>query len=81
MKNMHPGWKYHLWTNDKSLLPETVKWADAKSIEVREVPELSYYSQYESIFKQMIDENVVMATDLARFLIVYELGGMYLDTD
>lgn len=83
MNNMrnYSGWKYHIWTNDKSVLPETVKWANAKGIIVREVTELGFYPEYESIFLQMVDENVVMATDLARFLIVYELGGMYLDTD
>lgn len=29
----------------------------------------------------MIKQNVVMSSDLARFLILYELGGMYLDID
>ena len=29
----------------------------------------------------MINDNVVMASDLARFMILYDLGGMYLDID
>ncbi len=43
--------------------------------------ELIIFEEYQDIFELMLFENVVMASDLARVLIVYELGGLYLDFD
>ena len=76
------GWKLHLWTNDKKLLPKTVEWAEKEAgLTVRELKELNIFKDYEDLFLHMLDLNVVMASDLSRFLILYELGGMYLDID
>ena len=75
------GWKHFLWTNDKSLLPQTVKWAEEQGIIVREMKELDCFKDYEDLLQYTIDQNVVMASDLARFMVLYELGGMYIDID
>lgn len=53
-------------------------------VEVRELSELpGYYSEYKEIFDYyMIDGlGVGKACDLARMLIVYNEGGLYLDLD
>lgn len=43
--------------------------------------ELTIFEEYQDIFELMLFDNVVMASDLARVLIVYEKGGLYLDFD
>lgn len=77
-----PGWGISLWTNDQSQLPETKDWADSLGIETRNLDELgATFSDYEGLFNVTLQDNVVMASDLARFLILYERGGLYLDFD
>lgn len=39
------------------------------------------FEEYKSILDKMIDDNVVMASDLSRILILYDQGGVYLDFD
>lgn len=43
--------------------------------------ELAIFEEYQETFEVMLFDNVVMASDLARVLIIYELGGLYLDFD
>ena len=43
--------------------------------------ELSIFEEYQETFDLMISDNVVMASDLARVLVIYEKGGLYLDFD
>ena len=75
------GWHINLWTNEIQLIPKTVEWAQNCRIKVRDVRELEVYKEYQKVFLRMLDDNVVMASDLARFLILYEVGGLYLDFD
>jgi mannosyltransferase OCH1-like enzyme len=48
---------------------------------MHEISELEIFEEYQETFEVMLLDNVVMASDLARVLIVYELGGVYLDFD
>ncbi len=48
--NQLPGWRHYLWTNDKSLLPETTQWAESIGIQVRELSELGHlYYDFEAL--------------------------------
>jgi mannosyltransferase OCH1-like enzyme len=43
--------------------------------------ELKVFEEYKETFEVMLADNVVMASDLARVLVIYEYGGVYLDFD
>jgi mannosyltransferase OCH1-like enzyme len=59
---LHPGWKYHLWTDEDNL--NFVK---------REFPDFS--GTFTALPK------AIMRADVIRYLLMYRLGGLYLDTD
>lgn len=73
-----------LWTNDKTLIPETVKYFISLGFEVREMRELK---SYDNAFAQLFDhyladfKGIGVACDAARMIINYDLGGLYLDMD
>ena len=53
-------------------------------VEVRELKELSSYDDlYDQIFKHFMKDGlgVGIACDIARMLINYDMGGLYLDLD
>jgi hypothetical protein len=80
-RNESDRWKMTLWTNDKSLLPRTEEWAKGLGMQMREINELPIFEQYRDVFDRMLADNVVMASDLGRFLILHDIGGLYLDFD
>jgi mannosyltransferase OCH1-like enzyme len=48
---------------------------------MRELKELPSFKDHEDVFEILMKDNVVMGSDLARFLILHDLGGLYLDFD
>ena len=80
-RNESERWRMTIWTNDRSLLPKTEEWAKKLGIEMREMKELEIFLEYRDVLDRMLADNVVMASDLARFLIVHEIGALYLDFD
>ena len=80
-RNESDRWKMTLWTNDKSLLPRTEEWAKGLGMQMREINELPIFEEYRDVFDRMLADNVVMASDLGRFLILHDIGGLYLDFD
>jgi mannosyltransferase OCH1-like enzyme len=70
-----------LWTNDRLLLARTEEWAKGLGMQMRELNELPIFDEYRDVFDRMLADNVVMASDLGRFLILHDLGGLYLDFD
>ena len=81
MRGLKRPWKVNLWTNEKNLLPKTAEWAKANDIQIRELRELESFGNYSQLFNQIVSEDVVKASDLARFLVLNELGGLYIDFD
>jgi len=74
-------WKMTLWTNDRLLLLRTEEWANGLGMKMRELKELTIFEEYRDVFDRMLADNVVMASDLGRFLILHDVGGLYLDFD
>ncbi|CDW78564.1 UNKNOWN [Stylonychia lemnae] len=77
-------WDHYIWTQDKTLIPETVKFFKRIGVEVRELKELPNYKGQirETIDNYMIDGiGVGVACDILRMLINYDEGGLYLDMD
>jgi len=80
-RNESERWKMTLWTNDRMLLPRTEEWAKGLGMQMRELKELPIFEEYRDVFDRMLADNVVMASDLGRFLILHDVGGLYLDFD
>ena len=81
IRNLNETWNVNIWTNNRTLLPRTAEWAKGLDIEIRELSELPSFSNYSELFNQIVNEDVVKASDLARFLVLHDLGGLYLDFD
>ena len=81
------GKQYHhyLWTIDKTLIPETVKYAESHGFIMRDLRELKGFDDFwKGVFKYYLDNSpasIGLICDLARMLIVIEEGGFYLDLD
>ncbi len=59
---LHPGWKYHLWTDEDNLAFVRTEFPD-------------FLDVFVSLPKP------IMRADVIRYLLMYKLGGLYLDTD
>ncbi len=80
-RNESESWKMTVWTNDRLLLTRTEEWAKGQGMQMRELKELPIFEEYRDVFDRMLADNVVMASDLGRFLILHDVGGLYLDFD
>ena len=45
LKKSGGNWKFYFWTNDKSVIPETVSWMEKNGYIVREFKELPSYDK------------------------------------
>eukprot|EP00347_Sterkiella_histriomuscorum_P018359 403345806 len=75
-------WEHYLWTNDIKAIPKTVKWFEEHGMKVRELHTLPSYD--EVITKSMdkyMEFRFGAAADIARQVILYDEGGLYLDID
>ena len=59
-----------LWTNEVELLPKTETWCEDQGIKMKSLLSLTNYPDHQELLKRIISENVVMASDLARFMIL-----------
>ena len=70
------GKQYHhyLWTIDKTLIPETVKYAESHGFIMRDLRELKGFDDFwKGVFKYYLDNSpasIGLICDLARMLIV-----------
>lgn len=75
-------WQHIVWTNDKSLIPVSVKKLEKHGIQVREISELVNKLQLYEIVQGLIKQSRWgMASDILRYGLVYHLGGVYADVD
>lgn len=73
-------WRHIVWTNDKSLIPESVKKLEAEGIEVRSIYDYKEEIRLWGIIEDSIDKKRWgMASDALRYSIVYLFGGFYSD--
>ena len=75
-------WTFIAWVIDKEVIPDTVKFYESQGYVVRELNELESYDEF---WEQQVEGYLVTrlgrAGDLLRFLVLNELGGMYMDND
>ncbi|CDW75992.1 UNKNOWN [Stylonychia lemnae] len=85
LENMaHLKFQHLLWINIENGLEKTKKWAADKKLQVRYFKSIMTKKNQE-VF-QVIDDyiakgQVIFAADLFRYLVVFEMGGVYLDVD
>lgn len=73
-------WSHVVWTNDKNLIPESVKILETNGIEVRSIydyqEDLSLFNLIEGMIS---DSKWGMASDTLRYVIIEHFGGVYAD--
>lgn len=78
------GWQHLLWIKNKKLLPDTVKYLSSKNspLKIQEYDDLNLPYKISEILSQYISERKLgKASDLLRYLLVEQMGGIYKDTD
>lgn len=74
------NWRHIVWTNDKSLIPESVKKLEAEGIEVCSICDYKNKLKLWEIIEDLIDKQLWgMASDALRYSIVHLFGGIYAD--
>ena len=73
-------WNHVVWTNDKSLIPNSVSILEENGVAVREIskiqPELRLFPE---IMEFIEKKKWGVASDTARYNLVYKFGGVYAD--
>lgn len=76
------AYEHYLWTNDKSAIPKTVEVFEANGIKVRDLRELpSYDAEIAKVIDKYTISRFGAAADIARQIVIYDEGGVYLDID
>ena len=73
-------WSHVVWTNDKYLIPKSVKSLKKHGIEVRSIYDhMDEIKLFEEIIKLIDSNKFAMASDTLRYSITYNEGGLYAD--
>lgn len=73
-------WTHIVWTNDKKLIPESVKALEANAIEVRSIYDYQEDLSLFNLIEGMIaDSKWGMASDTLRYVLIENFGGVYTD--
>lgn len=76
------AWEHTLWTNDKSLIPSSVKKLEENGIKVREISEIKQPLKLRSkIYELIAQEDWGMASDSLRYELLKHYGGVYADVN
>ena len=81
------GWNQYLWTNDSSFIPKDIREKlESKGVKILSLDSLSSSEDKSSSLlkaaQQFAEEKSFgLATDIARYLIIQEKGGVYIDGD
>jgi len=73
-------WNHIVWVNDKNLIPNSIRFLESKGVEVRSIYD---YADSLDCFDIIVDlisiKDWGKASDLARYAIIKDLGGIYAD--
>ena len=73
-------WSYIIWTNDKKLIPKSVKSLEKNNIEVRSIDDYkSEISLFDEILSLVKNNKFGMASDILRYELLFNDGGVYAD--
>jgi hypothetical protein len=75
-------WEHILWTNDKTLIPESVRTLEANGIKIQELSEIDVHPRLIKNIKDIVDAGQwLVATDIFRYIILEHFGGVYTDVN
>ncbi|MSO14249.1 glycosyltransferase [Rickettsiales endosymbiont of Trichoplax sp. H2] len=73
-------WNHIVWTNDKSLIPQTIQKYSGTKIEVRSINNYTHELKFLSLINILIEKHQWgKSTDILRYSIVEHFGGVYAD--
>lgn len=75
LENSGGNWQHFIWTNDPTLIPETVQFFESRGVKVRNLKELSVWNEkWELIFDKQLTGGIEVgkAADNARFLVLHD---------
>ena len=73
-------WKHIIWTNDKSLIPNSISSLEKQGLEFRDIQEIKGDIELFETVLELADKKLFgMASDILRYSIVEYFGGVYLD--
>lgn len=77
------GWEHLLWVQDKTKLPQSLEKLADSGIQVREIQEIfpNGWVLQEEFEKAVAEKKFGKASDMLRYALVDEIGGLYADTD
>lgn len=76
------NWEHILWTNNRSLIPNSVKKLEENGIKVREISEIKQPLKLRSKIYELIElEEWGMASDALRYELLKHYGGVYADVN
>ena len=75
-------WEYNFWTNNASLIPHTLNSIEPYDVQIRSLHEAPSLQEIRIAFDSAIDKHHYgTASDISRFVILKDFGGIYLDVD
>jgi len=73
-------WTHIVWTNDRTLIPNSVSKLEKHGIEVRSIDSLQFELRLiNQVYEQINQKNWGMASDILRYSLVEHFGGVYAD--
>jgi hypothetical protein len=81
--NEKSGWKNIFWTNNKNLVPNTIKELSEYNIIIKEInyENIQNFASIEKIYLESFNYNFAMPSDIISYMILQEFGGVYFDVD
>jgi len=82
LKNINESWSFKFWTNDKNLIPESVAVLEDLGVEIQEIDKFQdVFPLIDLIRLKLTQLDFAHASDLARYQIISNFGGVYADID
>jgi hypothetical protein len=81
-ENSKQNWKHIIWTNNKSLIPNSVVEFEKEGVEIREIGEIKDQLILFSQINEFINKKQWgVASDILRYSLIEQLGGVYADVN
>ncbi len=80
IKKSDNSWTHIVWTNEKSLIPNSVKTLEANGFEVRSIKDYSSKLKLFEKIEELVDLKLYgIASDTLRYSLIEQFGGVYSD--
>jgi hypothetical protein len=77
---LYTNYQHHFWCFDRAKIPETVKRIESMGVTIHETGEMQHTFITKRLFDKLVSDKLYgFASNLARFEILYQRGGIYAD--